>query len=77
LTGYQNNAKGVSLSFLFSGRQTPFWGTKAENGEVPARLSKTGEVVIPGNPGEGRGRLGIQSRPERDSKNSGFRLSPE
>jgi len=42
-----------------------------------AKLLNQEEIVIPGNPGEGRGRPGIQSRRRRDSCNFGFRLSPE
>jgi hypothetical protein len=69
LIGYQDNPKDVSLTFLFPRRETPFWGTNAENGEVLAKLSKTGEVVIPGKRSA--------TRNPGFSKNSGFRLSPE
>jgi len=54
--------------------------TKISNSKQTEPLAKPlnlEEIVIPGNPGEGRGRPGIQPRSERDSSISGFRLSPE
>jgi hypothetical protein len=60
LNGYRRTGKGQPVARNFGLINNPPMTKIKKTLETPAKLLKTGEIVIPGNPGEGRGRPGIQ-----------------